>query len=232
MEKQRTLNWWVKRIGKITSSNFYKLTKCGKGTTFSKTAETYLMEILGERLSSLPKSFPKTRAVQWGIDNEPLAKLEYEKETGLVVESVGSIPNESYPDDVSGSPDGLVGSEGMIEIKCPNTDTHLNTVIYNKIKPEYEWQIYFNLWNTDRLWCDFVSYDPRIDGKGKIYIQRIYRNPDKDKIISHICENAIEILKIRMEQVAKRDTWSVNKYKLEQYLIENGEIEIKLDLEG
>ena len=135
-----------------------------------------MMELIIARLTGmmLLDNFTSP-AMQWGIETEPEARKQYESETLNIVEECGFIP---LTDDVGCSPDGLIGEDGLLEIKCPNSATHIETLITGKVDRKYFLQIQFQLWVTGRKWCDFVSYDPRWPVELRLYIQRIGRDEE------------------------------------------------------
>ena len=111
--------------------------------------------------------------MQWGIDQEPYAIAAYENETGNFVYETGFIDHPTISNS-GASPDGLVGSDGQIEAKCPSTTTHINTLLSRKVPDEYIPQITWQLACTRRAWCDFISYDPRLPKHLQIVIIRVF----------------------------------------------------------
>lgn len=170
--EQRTSEWLEARRGKFTSSQFYKLI----GASITGTAHTYILERIVDTYYGIKDSIT-TEAMQWGVDYESEASEYYAILTGESVQNVGFISNDEI---TGGSPDGLVLDEGVIEIKCPfNPVNHLRYGLCETAKdlkklskPNY-WQCIGNMMVTGRKWCDFVSYDPRLEGEGKMYILRI-----------------------------------------------------------
>ena len=114
-------------------------------------------------------------AMVWGTETEPKARAAYEAETGSLVEGVGFVPHPTIT--MSGaSPDGLVGEEGGVEIKCPNTATHIETILGEEPAKKYYDQMQWQMACTGRKWCDFVSYDPRMPEHLKLLVKRVERN--------------------------------------------------------
>lgn len=148
--EQRSKQWYDLRCGKLTASNFHVLMHN------SCTAHQYIMEKALERLTGkcVPNRF-WTEDLQRGIDLEPVACREYELETGNKVIHVGFVAHNEY---AGSSPDGLVGKDGMIEIKCPNEQNFWKLYLHPKINPQHFTQMQFNMWVTKRLWCDYVNY--------------------------------------------------------------------------
>lgn len=169
---QRSDDWQSDRTGKITASRIKDLTaKPQKG----KALNALLTQLLAERLTGKPTETFVSREMQWGIDNEPNAIACYENETGAFVVGCGLIDHPAIS--MSGaSPDGLVGDDGLIEIKCPSTTTHINTLLTGEVPSEYLPQVMWQMACTGRKWCDFVSFDPRLEPHLQIKIIRVERD--------------------------------------------------------
>lgn len=165
---QNTPGWFNDRLFHFTSSELHKLMTRPRTGDISKTTEGYIFDKLAEELTNgtcLDYTELNTREVRWGHHYEPEARMAYEQRTGRRVELCGFI---EWSRTFGGSPDGLVGEGGIVEIKCPyNSAVHAKYLLLENaselhgIKPEYYAQIQGNLLVTDRTWCDFVSYDPR-----------------------------------------------------------------------
>ena len=167
---QRSDDWYAERCGKVTASRVKDLnSKPSKGKALNALGLT----ILAERLTGVQKETPKNFAMQWGIDNEPHAIAAYENETGFFVNGTGLI-DHPFIEMFGASPDGLVGENGQIEVKCPDTTTHLNTLLTKEVPEEHIPQITSQLACTRRQWCDFVSYDPRLEPELQIIIIRVF----------------------------------------------------------
>lgn len=128
---------------------------------YSASRKNYMAELACERLTGVPSEHFESAAMKWGTDNEPLARSAYEARTGELVEEVGFIGHPTIKN-FGASPDGLVGTDGGIEIKCPNTATHIDTLLGGKIEQKYIYQMQTAMACTGRLWWDFVSFDPRL----------------------------------------------------------------------
>lgn len=167
---QRSEDWYAERCGKVTASRVKDLNaKPSKGKALNALGLT----ILAERLTGVQKEIPTNAAMQWGIDNEPHAIAAYENETGFFVNGTGLI-DHPFIEMFGASPDGLVGENGQIEVKCPDTTTHLNTLLTKEVPEEHIPQITSQLACTRREWCDFVSYDPRLEPELQIIIIRVF----------------------------------------------------------
>ena len=172
--KQRTDDWYKSRIGKVTASRILKLNaKPAKG----KALNALELELLTERITGQAVDNFTSPAMQWGIDTEPLARQAYELQCFCTVIETGFIDHPTI--DMSGaSPDGLVGDDGLIEIKCPNTMTHISTILSDAVPCEYIPQMQWQMACTGRKWCDFVSFDPRLTDK-PLFIKRVHRDDEK-----------------------------------------------------
>ena len=190
MMEQRTDEWYSARIGKITASRIGGINaKPQKGNALNNT----LTELLSERLTGLPKDTKTNADMQWGIDCEPLARQAYGLATFQTVAETGLIDHPAIP--MSGaSPDGLVGKDGLIEIKCPTSPKHTNTLLTGQVPSEYMPQITWQLACTGRKWCDFVSYDPRQPEHLKIKIIRVNRDDVDIETLESDVMRANEIL--------------------------------------
>ncbi|WP_436463139.1 lambda exonuclease family protein [Acinetobacter seifertii] len=167
---QRSDDWHSERCGKVTASRIKDLNaKPAKGKALNALGLT----ILAERLTGVQKEFFTNAAMQWGIDNEPHAIAAYENETGNFVVGTGLI-DHPFIEMFGASPDGLVGDKGQIEAKCPDTTTHLNTLLTKQVPDEYIPQITSQLSCTRREWCDFISYDPRLPEALQLIIIRVF----------------------------------------------------------
>ena len=169
MELQRTDDWHQDRLGKVTASNVYKVLSKGE------TRKTYMYDLLAERLHGKQDSFTNEHMLR-GIELEPEAKAAYSIETGVFIDEIGFVPHPTIIN-FGASPDGLIESDGLIEIKCPKLNTHLKTISTDKINPEYLYQMYTQMSCTGRVWCDFVSYYPNINNN--LFIKRIIRDDEK-----------------------------------------------------
>lgn len=167
---QRNDDWHAQRCGKVTASRIKDMgAKPAKGKKYNALTLT----ILSERITGVQEESKPNALMQWGIDQEPFAITAYENERGAIVSNVGLVDHPAI--EMSGaSPDGLVGKDGQLEIKCPSTTTHLNTILMDEVPAEYIPQITWQLACTRRTWCDFVSYDPRLPEHLRLFIKRVY----------------------------------------------------------
>ena len=185
--EQRTEEWFKHKIGKVGASRLDAVCAKGQGVT----RKNYMMELLIARLTGeYPESYTSPE-MQRGIDLETEARYAYENLTGNVVMETGFILHPLIKDS-GASPDGLIGIDGGLEIKCPNTATHLKYLMTDKIDTKYIYQMQWGMACTERQWWDFVSYDNRLPDKLKIYVQRFERDED---IIKFLTEEVEEFIK-------------------------------------
>jgi len=181
--------WWTARLGRATASRVSDIvakTKAGWGASRAN----YEAELIAERLTGETGESFTNSAMQWGTDTEPQARAAYEFLTDVEVTEVGFMIHPNIA--MSGaSPDGLVGHEGMVEIKCPKTATHLATLLGGAIPKKYMVQIQWQLSCAGRAWCDFVSFDPRLPAKHQLFVKRVERNAD---MITDLEKNVLEFL--------------------------------------
>lgn len=172
--EQRTEEWFSERAGKVTASKVADVMAKTK-TGYSASRANYMAQLITERLTGLPADNFQNAAMQWGIETEPQARAMYSLETGLDVEEVGFVHHPTIA--MSGaSPDGLVGSVGLVEIKCPNSATHITTLRGGGIDRKYMLQMHWQMVCAGREWCDFVSFDPRLPDEMQIHIERVERD--------------------------------------------------------
>lgn len=153
--QQRTEEWFAIKRGKFSPSNFDKLMT--KGTT--KTYNDLINQIVYERFTGKSVESYVNSAMLWGVEYEQEARQDYEFVTGHKVIEVGFITLDE-DNWVGCSPDGLVGEDGLLEIKCPQANTQLNYLFENDIPEQYKWQVQGQLYITKRKWLDFYSYYP------------------------------------------------------------------------
>lgn len=186
---QQSEEWFAARLGRVTASRVADViarTKTGP----SASRANYMAELVAERLTGARSETFTNAAMAWGTDNEPEARLAYEFRTDVTVEQVGFIPHPSI--EMSGaSPDGIVATDGLVEFKCPNTATHIETLLTGTIPGKYETQMLWQMACTGRAWCDFASFDPRLPEEMRLFVKRFDRD---DKRIAEMEEQVREFL--------------------------------------
>jgi len=196
--EQRTEEWFAARLGKVTASRVADLVGKTK-TGYSATRDNYMAQLVVERLTQTKAESYTNAAMQWGTDQEPFARAAYEAAQGVMVEEVGFVPHPSI-EWAGASPDGLVGDDGLVEIKCPNTATMIETLLSQKVPGKYFIQMQFQLACTGRKWCDYVSFDPRMPAKAQMFVRRVDRD---DEYIAHLEEEIAKFLVEVESQVQK-----------------------------
>lgn len=192
---QGSAEWHAIRLGKVTASRVADVVAKTKSGPAASRAN-YMAELIAERLTGEPAEKFTNVAMQWGTEKEPDARAAYEFRTDATVTEIGFVIHPKI--DASGaSPDGLVGADGLIEIKCPNTASHLDTLIGQEIAAKYVTQMQWQMACTARKWCDFVSYDPRLPESMRLFVKRVARD---DK---HIHELESEIAGFLLEMSVK-----------------------------
>jgi putative phage-type endonuclease len=196
--EQRTEEWFAARLGKVTASRVADLVGKTK-TGYSATRDNYMAQLVVERLTQTKAESYTNAAMQWGTDQEPFARAAYEAAQGVMVEEVGFVPHPTI-EWAGASPDGLVGDDGLVEIKCPNTATMIETLLSQKVPGKYFIQMQFQLACTGRKWCDYVAFDPRMPAKAQMFVRRVDRD---DEYIAHLEEEIAKFLVEVESQVQK-----------------------------
>lgn len=195
--EQKSEEWFAARLGKVTASRVADVIAKTK-TGYSASRENYMAQLVVERLTNTQAESYTNAAMQWGTDQEPFARAAYEVQQNVLVDETGLVDHPTI-EMAGASPDGLVGEDGLVEIKCPNTATHIDTLLNQTVPAKYITQMQFQMACTGRQWCDFVSFDPRMPQKAQIFIKRV---PRDDAFIKEI---ESEIKKFLAEVSAKVD---------------------------
>ena len=174
MIEQGTDEWFAVRIGKVTASRVADVLAKTK-TGYSTSRENYMAQLVCERLTGQKGESFTNAAMQHGTDTEPLARAAYEALHDVLVDEVGFIPHPTIIM-AGASPDGLVSDDGLLEIKCPNTATHIETLLSQTVPGKYNTQMQFQMACTDRSWCDFVSFDNRLPAELQLFVKRVPRD--------------------------------------------------------
>ena len=169
--EQGSEDWIAARVGLVTASRCYEMANTTQKGEWTAKREAYRDELICERLTGQP--FPRhiTPEMEWGTLQEPFARAAYEIRYGILVDTVGFVIHPEN-DRFGASPDGYVGEDGLIQIKCPGTRKHLERFLLAPIPPDYATQMLAELACTGRKWCDLVSYDPRLPGHLQLYVTR------------------------------------------------------------
>jgi putative phage-type endonuclease len=177
--EQGSPEWFAARLGKVTASRVSDViakTKSG----WSASRANYMAQLVAERLTGQVQESYSNAAMVWGTETEPLARSAYEFRTDATVTPAWFIDHPKIA--MSGaSPDGLIGDVGLVEIKCPNTATHIDTLLGKVIPAKYEAQMLWQMACTGANWCDFVSFDPRLPENMRLFVSRLHRDDTRIK---------------------------------------------------
>jgi len=194
--EQLSDEWFAVKCGKVSASHFSEVIAKGQG----KTRNTYMLRLLGERLTGRPYEAYSTKLMENGSETEPYAVNYYEKLNGVTVERVGFIEVDDY---LGISPDGLVGDDGGLEIKCPTPALHCNNILQNKMPTIYNAQVQGSLAYTGRKWWDFVSFCPEVKDC-PFWSIRVERNEELIKSIKADVSKFIDELKQKEIEIKAR----------------------------
>ena len=163
--------WKALRCGRVTASRVADIiarTKSG----YSASRANYLAELVAERLTGTVSEGFTNAAMEWGTANEADARLAYCFRADADVTEIGFVHHPSIAM-TGASPDGLVDADGLVEIKCPNTATHIETLLTGTVPGKYVTQMFWQMACTGRAWCDFVSFDPRMPEEMRLFVARV-----------------------------------------------------------
>lgn len=197
--EQGSVEWHLARCGKVTASRMGDLTARTK-TGFGAGRTNYLAELVAERLTGVPADSYQNAAMKWGTETEPMARAAYQFMTDTEVSLVGFIDHPTIA--MSGaSPDGFAG-EGLVEFKCPNTATHIATLLGGSVPKQYLLQMQWQMACTGKPWCDFVSFDPRMPQNLRLFVRRLERDNDvilalESQVIEFLDEVVVTVEKLQ-----------------------------------
>lgn len=175
MIEQGSAEWHALRVGKVTASRVADIMRKGRSGAVSATRQRYLGELVAERLTGCRTEGFKSADMEWGNETEAQARGAYAVYSGGTLTLVPFVDHPRIA--MSGaSPDHLVDDDGLVEIKCPATHTHIATLLGGTIKPDYLTQMQWQMACTNRVWCDFVSFDPRMPEDVRLFVQRVERD--------------------------------------------------------
>ena len=200
--EQRSTEWFAARLGKVTASRVADVIAKTK-TGYSTSRENYMAQLVCERMTGTQAESYNNAAMQWGTDQEPLARAAYEAAADVLVDEIGFVVHPTI-DAAGASPDGLVGDVGLIEIKCPNTATHIDTVLTDKVPAKYITQMQWQMATTGRKWCDFVSFDPRMPEGLQLFIQRVDFDAEYVKMLEAEITGFLAELETKIEKLNER----------------------------
>lgn len=174
--EQGSPEWKELRLGHVTASNVADVMAKGKSGE-AETRKKYKLRLIAERMSGMSQDSFSNAAMEWGVEQEAYARMAYEVAKDVLVDKTGfwHHPEIAF---VGVSPDGLVNDDGLVEIKCPKTETHIDYMLDDKVPAKYYKQIQCQLWVTGRQWCDFISFDPRMPALKQLFVIRCPRDDD------------------------------------------------------
>lgn len=195
MIEQGSHEWFALRCGKATASRMSDIIAKTK-TGYGASRANYCAELVAERMTGVPAEKYSNAAMQWGTENEAEARAAYSFYSGVSVDPVGFVPHPIIANS-GASPDGLVEADGLLEIKCPHTATHIETLLGGTVPDKYLVQMLWQMACTGRKWCDFVSFDPRMPEDLKLFVRRVHWDA------ARIAELETEVRKFLSEVDAK-----------------------------
>ena len=204
--EQRSDAWFSARLGKVTASRVADViakTKSG----YSTSRDNYMAQLVCERLTGQQGESFTNAAMQWGTETEPLARSAYEAYADLMVEEIAFVQHPKI-EMAGASPDGLVGLFGMLEIKCPNTATHIEALLTETVPTKYITQMQWQMACAQRQWCDYVSFDPRIRQDLQLFVKRVKFDAT---YVAMLEEEVIKFLKELDIKVNKLNNLKANK---------------------
>lgn len=191
--QQKTAEWLTLRSGRISASRLGDvIAKPKRGTEELARRRDYRMELLCERLTGRAAEHYVSRDMDHGVENEPYARAAYEISESVMVDEIGMAIHPTM-DFASASPDGLVGDDGCIEIKCPRTATHLEWKMAGVVPEEHIPQMMWVMACCERKWADFISFDPRLPQRLRFFLARLHRDEKR------IAEMEYEVMQFNSE---------------------------------
>ena len=201
MIEQGSPEWHQARLGKVTASRISDVAakiKTGWGASRAK----YMGELIAESLTHEPTPSYINAAMQHGTDTEPQAAAAYAFYTDAELELVGFVDHPKI-DQAGCSPDRLIGKDGLVEIKCPQTSTHIDTLLGSSIPKKYIDQMQWQMACTKRKWCDFVSFDPRMPPETQLFIQRVERDKERIKDLEEMVVDFLAEMNEKIDRLTK-----------------------------
>jgi putative phage-type endonuclease len=209
MIEQRSPDWYAQRLGKATASRISDVMAKTKNGP-AELRKTYRRQLITERVYGVPAFNYVNGAMQWGIDHEAEALAAYAEDLERLDPLAGPVMPAEFVDHPEilwsgASPDGLVGDDGLVEIKCPESATHVETILGAPISERHALQMQWQMACTGRAWCDYVSFDPRApDPALRLHVRRVERD------VSRILDLEVEVaafLDEIAEAVERARTW-------------------------
>jgi len=198
MEEQRTPEWFAARLGKVTASRVFDvMARTAKGPSASR--QSYMDQLVAEVITGRQAESFSNAAMQWGTETEPAARQAYEARVGEFVDETGFHIHPRI-EQCGASPDGLV-LDGLIEIKCPSTTTHIEYLVSKRVPSKYEGQMQLQMAVMGRPWCDFVSFDPRMPAELQLWIKRVERDDTYISLMEKEVQIFLDEMNTRIQQL-------------------------------
>jgi putative phage-type endonuclease len=203
LAEQGTDAWKIEKLGHVSAGSVSDILSKGRGGE-SKMRDSYKWRIVTERLTGLIQESFSNDAMVWGVETEAEARMTYEMIFGVTVDQTGFVKHPTLKW-VGASPDGMIGTDGLIEIKCPHTKTHLQTMKSEEVPKVYIPQMQMQMWTMNRQWCDFVSYDPRLPHNLQFFCKRVKRDDEyisimEKEVLQFLDEVEVELLTLKNKE--------------------------------
>jgi putative phage-type endonuclease len=169
-QQENREEWLKQRLGLVTGSAISNVLMDSSKAGY----RNYMAQLVCERLTGEPTETYISPAMQHGIDTEDEARAAYMARNAVIVEEVGFIRHPKL--EAGCSPDGIVGQDGLIEIKCVQPATALDLLESKKVPADHYNQIQWQLAVTGRDWCDYVVYQPKLPERLRLNVMRVVRN--------------------------------------------------------
>lgn len=199
---QGTTEWKQLRLGKVTASRISDVMSKGKNGE-SASRKNYRTELVVQRLTKEPGESFTNSAMEWGTNTEPFARAAYEASTSHCVMQVPFVSHLTIAN-FGCSPDGMISTNGLIEIKCPNSTTHIEYLLDGKPPTKYVPQMQCQMAVTGRKWCDFVSYDPRLPEDLQLFVVRLERDDEYIKAMEEEVVKFLDEVQTMYEQLKEK----------------------------
>lgn len=199
---QGTIEWKQLRLGKVTASRIADVLSKGKSGE-SASRKNYKTELVVQRLTGEPGESFTNAAMEWGTNTEPFARAAYEVHTHNAVIQVPFVSHFTI-DNFGCSPDGMISTDGLIEIKCPNSTTHIEYLLDGKPPAKYIPQMQCQMAVTGRKWCDFVSYDPRLPEDLQLFVVRLERDDEYIKEMEEEVKKFLDEVSTMYQQLKEK----------------------------
>jgi len=190
--------WATARVGHVTASRIADLmakTKTGWGASRAN----YAAQLVAERLTGNASESYSNAAMQWGVETEAQARAAYEFRQDVTCGEAAFLKHPCI-EWAGASPDGFVSNDGLVEFKCPNTSTHIDTLLGAKVPEKYVLQMQWQMAVTDRGWCDFVSFDPRLPEEMRMFLRRV----ERDNVLIRTLESEVQLFLAEIDDTLKQ----------------------------